>query len=674
MNLKRILSLLLAAAMLCAMVGCTDQGGDATDGTDHLEAPKPVDTITEPDEIYVEGTLHKVAVTETDRAFVTSTESGTATQYAIVVDDHELNQEAATFIAKHVAAATGVTMELKSASDVSYSPSGKYIYLNCQEQFAAAGLTMPADDIGLRGYHIKSAGDSVFIMTKAATGAQLGAIAFLRHAVGYEIYSSDTVLYTKNGATLPDMDITERPDYDFYIPCNKLDNATTYAMGYQLQTDVFIRVTSETDSNGMYHNSMEYLPYLQYKDEHPDWYSDVSYGVEGQSELCYTAHGNEEEMEAMVNAVAERMLKEAAANPNLATITLTIEDHNTVCNCDACVASAKAYDESNAAAVIQFMNRVNRVVQAELQSQADAEGTDKRVLNILFFAYHKMLKAPARQNTQGQWEAIDESVICDPEVGVFYAPIEAYYNYSFYDEKNEEHKNNTEAWAACTDTIYMWTYCTNFGHYLFPYNTYDKMMENYRYFKNAGATFMFSQGQHNVTSPSHFSMFKEYLTSRALFNVNDNLADITDDFFAAYFKDAQQPMRQYYDELQAHLGYLAEAYPVQLNGYIREEIASLQYWPKETLQKWMGYIDEAYASIEKYKETDKELYEVLHKHILQESIFLRYALLELHFGSYHADELNTLRRQFKSDCEMLGINNISEWVPLTTVYSRWGIL
>ncbi len=674
MKLKRILPLLLVAAMMCGLIGCNDPDTDATDATGTLEAPKPVDTVTEPAESFVEGTLHKVTVTESDRPFVTATESGPATEYAIVVGESELDLEAANFIAKHIAAATGATIEIRSAKDTEYSVNDKYIYLNCPTQFAAAGLSMPAEDVGQRGYYIKSVANSVFIATKVPTGAQLGAIAFLRHLLGYETLASDTVVYTKSGATLPDMDITERPDYDFYMAVNKLDGATTYAMGYQEQTDVFIRVTSDTDKNGMYHNSMEYLPYMQYKDEHPDWYSDVSYGVEGQSELCYTAHGNEAELEAMIEIIAQRMIKEAKANPDLATVCLTIEDHNTVCNCEACTASAEKYNGSNSAAVIQMLNRVNRIVQASLQSDADAAGTEKRELNILFFAYHKMLKAPAKKNAQGQWEPVDDSVVCDPEVGVFYAPIEAYYIHTMNHENNIDHKENTNAWASVAGKIYMWTYCTNFGYYMYPYNTYDAMLENYRFFRSYGATFMFSQGQHNITNPSHFSAFKEYLTSRALFDVNINLADVTNHFFDVYFKDAAQPMRQFYDELQAHMGYLAATYPVQLNGYIREEISSLQYWPKETLQKWMTYIDEAYEAIEKYKDTDAELYEILHKHILQESIFVRYALLDLHFGSYYADELVTLRRQLKSDCEMLGINNVSEWIPLTTVYSRWGIL
>ncbi len=668
MKLNRIVSLLLIAALLCSLAACGEKKG-----SDKPEA-KPVELVTESGEGKIDGMLHKVSVTPSDRICITTQDGVRSTEYVLVANESELNREAAAFIVKHIAAATGVNLEVRSATEVEYTAQGKYIFLNCPEQFAKAGLQMPTEDLGQRGYHIKSAGNSVFIATKADAGAQLGAIAFLRHTVGMQVYASDTVVYNLDGATLPDMDITERPDYDFYIPSNKLDSATAYAMGYQDQLDVFLRVTSASDSFGLWHNSLQYLPYEDYGKTHPDWYSDVVFGTNLERELCYTAHGNEEELSAMIDVIAQRMLKEARANPDVATICLTIEDHNTVCSCDACTASAAKYAGSNSAAVIKLLNRANTIVQAGLQADADAAGTQKKELNILFFAYHKMLKAPAQKDAQGVWKPIDESVVCAPEVGVYYAPIEAYYIYSFNHENNVDHKENTSAWASLTDRIYMWTYCTNFGHYLFPYNTYDAMLDNYRFFKKAGATFLYNQGQHNMTSPSHFSVYKEYLTSRALFDLNLNLADVTDEFFANYFMDAQQPMRQFFDELQAHMSYLAAAYPVQLNGYIREEISSMEYWPKETLQRWEGYLEQAYAAIEKYRDTNPELYQVLYKHILQESIFPRYALLELHFGNYRADELLSLRKQFKSDCETLGVTNISEWISISTVFSRWGIL
>ncbi len=663
--MKKILSLMLAIVLAVSFAGCGQEEQKQPEATQ-----APIQVIQEPEQSLAENTLHKVSVTETSRSFVTNGQ----TEYAIVTAADEQSYEAANFIAKHISAATGATVPVLESNTVSWTEAGKYIFVNCPEQFTAAGLTMPAEDIGQRGYHIKSAGDSVFIATRVPAGTQLGAIAFLRYVLGYDMLSAGTVLYEKDGTTLPDMDITERPDYDFYISTNKLDSATLYGMGYQDQLDVFVRVTSPEDSNGMYHNSLQYLPYNQYSADHPGWYSDVTYGTAGERELCYTAHGDEEELSAMVDVIAHRMLLESNNNPHIATICLTIEDHNTVCNCEACTASSLKYDGSNSAAVIQLLNRVNKKVQAQLQAQADADGTEKRELNILFFAYHKMLKAPARKNAAGQWEPIDETVVCDKEVGVFYAPIEAYYTYTFTHDNNTDHRENTKAWGSLAEKIYMWTYCTNFGYYLYPYNTFDAMVENFRFFKEAGAAYMYNQGQHNQGSPSHFSDFKEYVTSRALFDVNVSVAELTDTYFAGYFREAAEPMRQYFDELQAHMGYLANAYPVQLNGYIREEIGALQYWPKETLQQWLGYIEQAYAAIEPYQQTNPELYELLYKHILQESIFPRYAMLELHPGSYQAGELDSLRRQFKSDCERLGVNNVSEWVPISTVFSQWGIL
>ncbi len=666
--MKKLITAILVLCMLIAMTACHGEPASSNDGNGQTNTPP----VAEPAENLAEDTLHKVTVTESDRPFATDR----ATDYVLAVGEGSLNNRAAAFISSQVMAATGAALEVVEGNTVAWSENVKCIFLNCPEQFAQAGLTMPQEDIGPRGYYIKSVGDSVFIATKAETGAQLGAIAFLRHVLGYDMISDDMAVYSKDGSTLPDMDIIERPDYDFYTASNKMNDQAVYGMGYQQLLDVFINITSQASSYGPFHNSLDYLPMDAWYESHPDWYSDVTFndGTGVRRELCYTAHGNAEELEAMANEIAQRMILEAGNNPNIATVCLTIEDHTTICSCNACTASSQKYNGSNSAAVIQLLNRVNEKVQAALQADADKNGTQKREFSILFFAYHKMLKAPAVQNADGTWSPVDESVVCAPEVGVFYAPIEIFYTYSIHHENNAEHKQNTEAWAACTNKIYMWTYCANFGFYMFPYNTFDTMIENYRFFKSYGATYMFNQGQHNQSNPTGFAAFKEYLSSHALFDVNVDLSDLTDTFFPAYFREGSDVMLQYYNELQAHLYSLADIYPVQLNGYVREEIDSVQYWPRNTLVQWLGYIDEAYAAVEKYQQSDPELYDILRSHITQESIFPRYAMLELHANYYQADELLELRKAFKNDCESLGITRVSEHIDISTVFAQWGIL
>ena len=158
-----------------------------------------------------------------------------------------------------------------------------------------------------------------------------------------------------------------------------------------------------------------------------------------------------------------------------------------------------------------------------------------------------------------------------------------------------------------------------------------------------------------------------------MWNVNVDYSKVCDDFFSGYFRDAAEPMRAYFDELQAHLKYLEEAYPAEINGNIYNNIAQIRFWPKRTLDHWADYIDEAYAAIEKYKASEPALYETLKKHIKLESIFIRYAQVSLHLGSYSADMLQEMRRSFKEDCAELSITMLSEGKSLDSVFSGWDL-
>lgn len=89
----------------------------------------------------------------------------------------------------------------------------------------------------------------------------------------------------------------------------------------------------------------------------------------------------------------------------------------------------------------------------------------------------------------------DPTLKFSPNITVFIAPIYSKYVYSFYDEENRVYADTVRAWSKYTDNIMSWLYETNFHHYMFPYNTYSAMMDNYYFFKQQGANIMYNQGQ-----------------------------------------------------------------------------------------------------------------------------------------------------------------------------------
>ncbi len=413
-------------------------------------------------------------------------------------------------------------------------------------------------------------------------------------------------------------------------------------------------------------------------EEHSDWYSDDTTITdrigEERGQLCYTAHGNPTEYEAMVDTAAEAAIYaiQNASNPNARNMSLTIQDNPTSCNCDECKKYLDKYG-CISSTVIRFMNDLDDKVQAWLEEEAEEKGTEKREINFVFFAYYATEMPPAKKLADGTFAPIDDKVVCNDHVGVYIAPIKAKYNVSFYDEKNRPTADNIRGWGACSKLIYLWLYQTNFNHYLYPLNNYDVIMENYRFGKENNAVFIYDEGQLNQSTTTHFTRLKDYLSSKTEFDLNCDVAGYIDKYFKYYFREGAESMRAYFNELQAYLRYVEEVYSEKITGSIRDNMASTEIWKQATLEGWMDNINDALKAVEKYKVTSPETYEMLVNHIKIESVFLRYALCTLYEGMYDEETLYTMRKTLRDDCIALGVERSAEWTLINSTFTSWGL-
>ncbi len=652
---KKLLSVFLATLLVGSITFTSCK--DVDDG----KVEKPIGTISETAPHYYAGGLHKVNVTDKGEKLVKNGKS----EYTIVFDN--IAQPVISPLSQYIYAASGVTLKSQEDDALTWSESQKWVVVGSEKLFAQAGLTMPKESLGTTGFYIVSKGNSVFIMAEDVYGIQNGIYTFLEYTIGYDAFSEDTVTYNiSETVSLYDFDITEKPDYEFITPSNNLSIVGAHQMRMNSASDIMI------PTNGTYyHNSLFFLPPETYMEENPKWYYDFD-GDGEPEQLCYTANGDQAEYEEMMSALMEKLKYYISQSgcENATTITLTIQDNNDMCECDACKLLYNQYG-THAAAVIRYVNDVSVRLDNYLTQKAEEEGTEKREINLLFFAYLNTVNAPVKE-VNGKYEPIDESVKCRDNVCVLLAPIKAYYNRSFYDEKNAQHAKTVEKWAACSSKLYMWLYNTNFHNYFYAYNSFDTTVETYRYCKNYNAVYMYNQGQWNQTSPTGFTALKEYLNSKALWNVNYSTADIYDKFFKGYFGEAAIPMRKYFDELQSHLKYIDEVYSMELPGTIYDIVNDAKFYSKTQFDKWLSYVDEAYLAIEPLKGTDPEKYELYAKHIKQESLYPRFALIELFSGYYTTTELEEMKASFLADAEELKVNNYAESITLNSyIASNW---
>ena len=637
-------------------------------GSANQEKPLAYDESGYP--LLSEGSLHEVSVKYGNRAFVNQDKT---TEYKIIVDSSVKGaSEAASFIISHVYNATGALLESIDIADFedSVSRSDKYIIIGSSDLLADANKELPSFEVlGRAGYYISSYGNSVFLMARRYSGYQMGSLSFLRQTVGYDMIVEDTVVYERDGSIMPDMEIKERPDFDCANPTNNMTATTKYGMGYATSYAYITPVCENPkDYGASFHNVFNYISPVVHTDSsnmdeyHPEWFS------ESGEQLCYTAHGDSESLDLMIDTAFESVKRSIANCGDNDILNFTDNDVGNCCTCSSCQAAINK-DGSISGSIIRFVNKLDDKMQAYLEKEAEENHTEKREIHLNFFAYLSSINPPSVS------VEADPSLKLNEDIYVLIAPLHANYTKTFYDEENASYADNIKAWGNYASHITAWVYETDYHHYLYPYNTYSTMMVNYRFLKANGASIIYNEGQRYNQNVTCFGKLKEYLDSKAMFDVNASYSDCVDKFFANYFKDASSIMRQYYEEMISWETYL-ESKPETygLGGGVYQEIGSkAEYWPKQMLVNWLSQMDEAYKTIEKYQTSDPSLYKTLKKHILIESMFPRFALCNLHGSSYSPNELLQMRRNFKKDAESIGMVEHMEHYYLESVYSSWGI-
>ena len=663
-----------------------------------------------PHYVSADKVLHDRKVTPSDRVFVQNGE----TDYVIIIGTSDSRaQDAATFIRQQVASATGATISLYIDADqdlmiddetivnrqLAWTPETKYIVLDHQALEEEAFISWREGiDLDYSGYMIQSAGDSVFMKINSFYGYQTVAQAFLKEVIGYEWYSYDTIVYTKDGSTLPTMDIVEKPDFDL-----------TWNSGYMASSSYMASpLTKEevfTYINGKFcHNSLDYIPLSYYDSTNPENLSNNWFAWEAATpilQLCYTAHGNQEAYDAMLDLAFEGVKKTLIEHPNAAALTFTREDYYGHCICDTCTMLKETFNDSLAVTYMFFMNDLDAMVQEYLQEEADANGTTKRDITLLFFAYRQTAAAPVFgengdytvpslqyvEDEDGNKKNIvtynneivelpfhrtyENGIECNDNVGVFYAPIDACFEESFYHNENKSPKETFEKWGLLSDRLYCWIYDTNFTRYVVPYNSYDAIPDTLRFLKDAGGAFLFNQGDRQNGIYTGFGTLRTYLTYTLSHEVNLDSGVLVDKFFENYFREAAPAMRKFYNLLVAHMEQLQVEYPNVFYTQRRTNSEEPKYWPHATLQNWLDLCDEAFRAIEKYKVSDPVLYESLYKHIIAETVFPRYMICQYYTGYYTPSQVREMRTSFIADCKLIDYKWHAEQISIQPIFDSW---
>ena len=162
-----------------------------------------------------------------------------------------------------------------------------------------------------QGYHIERVNNTIYVNGVTSLGCLYGVYDLLAELFNYEQISNDCYLLDKKTTVaVPSINKTVNPDVELRIPSNGAllyDKTTAMRMEMGLGEENWLLKAGDYNNNNgagwkAWHNSFEILPPDYWKAQgKTNWFSDDG------TQLCYTAHGNTDDYNAMVAQIVNVM-------------------------------------------------------------------------------------------------------------------------------------------------------------------------------------------------------------------------------------------------------------------------------------------------------------------------------------------------------------------------------
>ncbi len=576
-----------------------------------------------------------------------------ATEYYILIPHNSSKGESigAENLQKVLYTATGCNFEIIEDDSPAVKITDKFISFGVTNMYTESGLDLDTSDLG-DGYYIKEKDGNFYIIGGTKLKDYLYASQdFLKEAINYEAYHLREVTFDyKATVYMPSLDIFIEATFDRRSFFNhEISNSTSPSTYQDLIRYDDVNWTKE----GGGHTIFVFLKTSEYYEDHPKWYT----GTSGSDQICWSQPD-------MVEEMTKKVIESVKATKKATNVMIGQNDGRNWCSCPDCTASYNQYGV-NSAVLIKGLNKIAKAVKAYL----DANEPGREVI-VTTFAYTSTAEPPVEIDANGNYVAIDDSVICEPNVGVRIAPYDADYSRPFDHEMNEAFEASFRGWAAVCQNINVWNYNTNFNYLQIPFCNWNTIKDNYVFLKECNVSQVMEQA---FGKQNGFMDLRIWLMSEFMYNLDQNMADLIDDYFRDYYKDGGIWMQKFFDETRQWYNVIEDKYSV-INGTCYARYGSVtDSFPLAVIERWEGYIEKAYEEIEYIKAIDEEYYNEIYARIEKETILFDYIRLFNYKTSYTEQELYEMRLEFKRKCEKNDIRYMQEGGDLATVYAGWGI-
>lgn len=564
--------------------------------------------------------------------------------------------ELQTFIKQATGANLAIAYEDESSKDVPVISIGE------TRLAAENGISAEGKQLNRSGYIMKTVGNKLFILggeNFSGMGCVYAAYDFLEDCIGYRYYHADEVYYEqKSTVDLYKYDEVIIPSIDF--------RATSYpALENDAEYMRRLRFFTQDEEYGWYaHTQMQtVVNRTEHADRVYDETKDDYWFANSDQQLCWTA-GEELEKQA-----AEDLWNNITNNPDKIYFQLGQADNANFCTCNRCTEAKEEWGMNDAGLQINFANHVVEIIDNKVK-ETYPEGRDVR---ITIFAYMGTDDAPVVQDENGKWVAFSDKVKPHEKLYFQYAPIYTNYSYDLTHSSNTDTYTNLIKWNDLLGEkgrMSLWTYETNFAYFMYNFNNFATYQSQLKTFVENGIDNIFSQGPSRTNQPC-FQELRLFVESQLMWDLDKNYNELVDEFIAAFYKDAQAEIKEYYELIKFRYEQM-EVLEGEKFDTIYSDIGSKTIWTQGVVDKIDGIFKRAYAKIEKYKTSDPAMYTKLFERIKELELTNIYTQLSHYRDNFEQETLNTMIDEFNYYTSKFGIIHYREGTS-TTVYATNGL-
>ena len=444
--------------------------------------------------------------------------------HAIVVPDKPTPQEeyAARDLRMHMEILTGYTFPLVNESKIGRRTP---IVVGKCALIKKLGVNIDFASLGIEGIEIKTVGPAL-ILAGNKRGVLYATYTFLEDYLGCRWFTPDCTTVPKSGVfNLKNIAKRYIPPLEYRATDYPNSREANWAVHNKLngeRTELDEERGGKIEYRGFVHTFQELVPPDKYFAAHPEYASEVGgKRTTGYTQLCLT---NPEVLKIAI-ATVKQWIKD---NPNATIFSVSQNDTGNFCTCKNCAALAEK-EGSESGPLIHFVNAVADAIKDEYPD---------KIIDTL--AYQWSRKPPKYVKPRSN-------------VAVRLCSIECCFSHPLAtDPYNASFVSDIKNWHKICNRLHIWDYVIDYAHSIMPFPNLYVLKPNINFFIKNGVTGIYEEANY-FSKGGELAELRTYIMAKTLWNPSYDTDKAIDEFCAAYYGAAAQPIREYINLIHAQV-------------------------------------------------------------------------------------------------------------------------